>query len=284
MKHSCILFTQEDENGQPIHHSSFILHRSYFIRHLSFVTFVLTTAMIFSGCEELVVNTYEDYTSVYFYRGQNNVYGNAQNDSLSYSFFYTESSALSDTVWIDVRLTGRPAPVDRPLPLSQVDPEPERADDKTLPGIHYRAFDDPGLHPFLIMPAGKVVAKIPIVLLRNESLQKKEYRLWMELGSNEYFEPGVKEQQRFLLKISDLTVQPGNWDTVWKSIFGTWSVVKMKFIIDYVGVDNFDIPILYADMRIYLNQKAKNKLIEYEAANGPLYDETGSRVSFPLVY
>jgi hypothetical protein len=245
---------------------------------------LVAIAMVFAGCEELVVNKYGDYTAVYFYNGRSNILGNAQYDSISHSFFYSSGSTGVDTVWVDVRLTGIASPFSRPIPLKQIFPDGEQEDSKGQPGVHYIAFDNPQLASFLIMPENKVVAKIPIVLLRHESLQQKEYRLWLELGSNEYFDPGVKESQRFLIKISDLVVQPANWTRVWQSAFGTWSVVKMKFIIDYVGVTDFDIDILYVDMKNYLNQKAKSKLIEYEAANGPLYDETNKRVEFPIIY
>jgi serpin B len=53
MKHSCILFTQEGENGKPVHRSSFIVHRYLRMKKLVVVFLASASALLFS-CESAV--------------------------------------------------------------------------------------------------------------------------------------------------------------------------------------------------------------------------------------
>jgi hypothetical protein len=46
MKHSCILFTQEDENGNPVHRSSFIVHRFLRMKKLALFIIQITFSVV----------------------------------------------------------------------------------------------------------------------------------------------------------------------------------------------------------------------------------------------
>lgn len=242
------------------------------------ITWILLLALALGACEEVVVNRYDGDASLYFFRGKFDIYGNVQGDSLNYSFYLEESARTRDTLWIEVHLTGMIAPVDRPIPLAQR----LTGTNDAIPGTHYVALDDPEVAPFLLLPAGKAEVKIPVIARRDVTLQQESYVLVLELGTSEHFGPGVDGQTRFLVRLSDLASQPAKWATVWSKPFGTWGPVKMRFIIDYVGFSDFslDLETMHPDMRDYLKAKAQQKLAEYEAANGYLYENDGNRVRF----
>ncbi len=56
------------------------------------------------------IETFASKPSLYFHSGYNSLAeGGNQTGSLSYSFFYTESTLTEDILWVDVRLTGDPS-------------------------------------------------------------------------------------------------------------------------------------------------------------------------------
>jgi hypothetical protein len=241
---------------------------------------LLLPALALGACEEVVVNKYDGDTSLYFFRGNFDIFGNRQQDSLNYSFYLKESARERDTLWIEVRLTGTPATVARPLPLAQRSSGAHDA----VPDQHYVALDDSEVAPLLVLPAGEVKVKIPVIALRDSTLKRESRVLLLELGTSEHFGPGIEGQTRFLVRLSDVASPPANWESVWRLAFGTWGAVKMRFIIDQVGFSSFELNLdqVTGDMRDYLQMKARQKLAEYEAANGPLYedDEAHTRVRF----
>ncbi|MDR2131578.1 MAG: DUF4843 domain-containing protein [Odoribacteraceae bacterium] len=239
---------------------------------------LLLPALFFlaGACEELVVNKYQDDPSLYFYRGTFDDFGNGQFDSLVYSFYLKENTRTRDTLWVEVRLSGLPSPDARPVPVKQLATDTLDAE----PGTHYLPFDDPEVTSLFVLPANAVKAKLPIVVLRDTTLKVAERTLLLELGTNSHFSPGIEGQTRFLVRFSDLTAQPSNWNTMWKNVFGTWGPVKMRFIIDHVGFSNFDLKEILGDMRDYLQTKARQKLAEYNAKNEPLKELDGTRVRF----
>jgi hypothetical protein len=235
--------------------------------------------LLAGACEEVVVNKYEDAPFLYFFRGKYDIYGNGQNDSLSYSFYLKESARQRDTLWIDVRLSGLPSPVARPLPLAQV----SAGVDDAVAGEHYVAFDDPEVSHLFVLPANATRARVPLIVLRDASLAEKEHAILLEVGTNDHFGAALDGQSRFLVRVSDLAAQPPNWTAVWRLAFGTWGPVKMRFIIDYVGFSDFDFTTITPDTRDYLKMKAKQKLAEYNASHPgePLAEADGTKVTFP---
>ncbi|MDR0543884.1 MAG: DUF4843 domain-containing protein [Odoribacteraceae bacterium] len=229
---------------------------------------LLLLPLLFAACQEVVVNKYEDNPCLYFSRA----------DSLAYSFYFEESSRLRDTLWIEVCLSGLPRPEARPLPIVQI----PAGDNNAVAGQHYVSLDDPEIKDLVILPPGAAKVNIPVILLRDPTLKTAGRRLLLDIATNEHFGAGIQGYTRLLVHFSDLTEQPANWTSVWRLVFGDWGAVKMRFIIDYVGVSNFDVPAMTGDTRDYLKARAKQKLAEYETANGPLYEADNiTRVRFP---
>jgi hypothetical protein len=241
--------------------------------------YLLFAGFIFAACEEKVVDKFEDASSLFFFRGDKNAMGLAQNDSISYSFFLAESSAKTDVVWVDVRLTGMPSDQARRLPIVQLNVgEPGSA----IAGTHYVAFDDPRMTEYMVFPANKISTTIPVTVIRTSEMNTSEFRLDLGITSNEYFVAGIKGRTAYTIKITAMAVKPAGWDRYYDTAFGPWGQEKMRFIIDYVGFREFHESLLNADMRIYLNLKARAKLAEYENEHGPLYENDGiTRVTFP---
>lgn len=177
-------------------------------------------------------------------------------------------------------MTGVPSTKDRVLPIVQSNTAEAGS---AVAGTHYVAFNDPAFAKYLILPANKVSVSVPVIVKRTAEMATSEFRLDLEITSNEFFVAGIKDRTNYTVKITAMAVKPALWDVAnsYLSIFGPWGQAKMKFIIDYVEYSDFDI-VLTTDYRVYLALKAKAKLAEYELANGPLYEADGvTRVIFP---
>lgn len=241
---------------------------------------LLSVSFLFSSCQEKVVNKFEAESSLFFYNGASNSKGLAQQDSLTYSFFLAQGSLQQDTTWLDVYLTGTPSSQTRTISLVQTNTGQPGA---AVAGTHFVPLNDPGLLSKLVLPANAVMVAVPIVIKRTSEMDGAEFRLDLAIMPNEFFVDGIKERTKYSLKFTAMAVKPALWDVAnsFLSIFGTWGQVKMKFVIDYVGYSEFDV-IPNVDYRTYLRVKAKQKLAEYEALNGPLYELDGvTRVIFP---
>ncbi len=250
------------------------------IKTLKYTFLTLALALAVTSCQEKLVNKFEGESSLFFFRGTSNSKGALQTDSLSYSFFLTESNKNEDTIWVDVMLTGLPSDKERSLPIVQSNKESAGA---AIAGVHYVALNDPTLAKYMVLPANKVSTAIPVVVKRLPEMNTNEFKLEMEITTNEHFIAGIKDRTKFSIKITAMAVKPALWDVAnsFLSIFGPWGQEKMRFIINYVGFSDFD-QTLTTDYRVYLALKAKTKLAEYEKTYGPLYEADGiTRVIFP---
>ena len=232
------------------------------------------------ACKENEIETFEDESSLFFFRSiySTNSKDAPQLDSTSYSFFLGGAIQV-DTVWLDVLLTGMPSGEARSLLIVQSNAgEPDAA----IAGVHYVAFDNSYVASRMVMPANEVVATIPIIMTRTSEMDTKEFRLDLEIMPNEYFVQGIKDRTKYTVKITAKATKPLKWDAPnsYKATFGEWGQEKMRFIIEYVGYNTFDEDLI-TDYRYYLQLKAREKLAEFEALNGPIYEADGTRVEFP---
>lgn len=241
---------------------------------------LLAFVLIVSACQEKMVYKFDDQSSLFFYRGSSNSKGVPQIDSISYSFFLAEGNAMQDSVWIAIFLTGTPSDKDRIIPMEQSNVGETMAAEA---GVHYIGLDNPDMARFMILPAGKVSMVVPIIVKRTAQMETDEFILDLKISTNDNFVEGIKDRTSLRLKITASAVKPPKWDipNSYLAIFGPWGQEKMKFVINYVGFKDFD-QTLTTDYRVFLTIKAKAKLAEYEALNGPLYEADGiTRVIFP---
>lgn len=242
--------------------------------------FIFMVILLFSACEEKNVELYKNEPALYFFRGTDYANNFRQYDSLSYSFFVKGVARGRDTVYVQLRTMG--LPVDKPRAVKLVQTN-IGAKDAAVAGTHYVAFDDVVVASHMVMPAGAVVANIPVVILRDPSMKKQEFLLSLEIERNENFEVGLEDQKIFRIKISDMTFKPSNW-FLWEDFFGDWGSVKMWFIINYVGVSDFDNYSQYPRAMLdFYKMKASQKLEEYNKNNNTILmeDDQITVVVFP---
>ena len=133
------------------------------------------------------------------------------------------------------------------------------------------------LQSFFVLPETQerdtVIARIPVIFLRDVSLKTEKRRLEMTIVENDYFKRGIDADCDFMIQTTELAEEPTNWASTWKSYFGEWSSQKMWFIVTYLGLDDFEAE-YDAGYKKYLKQKAHSKLNEYnETHDEPLCND-----------
>ena len=154
-------------------------------------------------------------------------------DLTSYSFVYLPEETVRDTVWVTVKTMGFLSEYDRPLELKQVASGSKDAE----PGVHYVSFDDAELkNKFYYIPAGEVVRKIPVVVLKDASLATESVNLYFTFKDNGHFRPGYPLYSEMRLNISNILTKPAAWDDYADYYFDKYGPVKHKFMIDVTGL------------------------------------------------
>lgn len=241
---------------------------------------IVSLVCLLTGCEEKVTLLYENTPALYFYKGVDYTNNIKQNDSLTYSFYVKELDRVRDTIYLNVRTMGITKDFPRAISLVQTNVGETGA---AVAGTHYVAFDAPEVKDLMVIPANAVIANIPVILLRDKSMKFDEFRLNLEIQENENFNVGLEAQKSFLVKLSDMAAPPANWSD-WKRTFGEWGAVKMRFIMDYVGVTDFEKYAEYTQAELlYLKMKAIQKLQEYNQKNNTVLkeDDGVTIVEFP---
>jgi hypothetical protein len=237
-----------------------------------------------AACNEEEVPDYSGDSALYFYRGSYETINVYQRDSIFYSFLSKGQDREWDTVYIDLRTMGGLQDRVRRFAIKQ-----ENASDSSaaLPGVHYVAFDDPGMTPLLQIPANANRYQMPVILRRDTSLQQKTVTLQLAIVENEEFKVGVERQSTFQIKFSDQLLPSTNWRpgsiTGWAFVFGEYGQRKHWFVITYVGFRSFDddVSTYPIDVRRFYNQQAREKLAAYNASHPVLTESNGQVVTFP---
>lgn len=218
-------------------------------------------ALLAIGCERNDARVFEGEARVCFLRGED---GKEQQDSILQSFFFVPETQDRDTVWVEIALMGFPVNEARPLKIVQTN---QNAADAAIAGTHYIAFDDVEVKDLMVMGANQVTAKIPVILLRDISLKTGKKRLEITIEENAYFKRGIDANCDFMVQTTELAEKPTSWDSAWKThYFGEWSSQKMWFIVNYLGLDDFEAE-YDTGYKKYLKQKAHSKLNEYNATH-----------------
>lgn len=174
-------------------------------------------------------------------------------------------------------LTGYAAQVDREVNLKVSSEEGAEA------GVHYQ------LPEKVVIPANEVEASVPLRILRPAALLDKSVSFWVRLEDSESFRAGIRAGLFF--QVSDEIPEQWIGDENWyegsiEDYFGECSRTKYLFVYQQLGVWDFDAYSVWgmmADANKFAPAKriVKEKLAEYEAANGPLVDPEKGRVTFP---
>lgn len=215
---------------------------------------------------------------------------------------YYPEAYQKDTVWVKLRTYGFVLGNPRKFSLKQV-PVGEW---DAVPGIHYIPFNDSSVADYYSVAADTNEVEVPIIFLRDTSLENHEYILKIRIDENEYFKPGIEKYQTRTICISDIIVQPKYWNYyAIKGFAGNYGKVKYRFMINAAATigtildDKFfedlvgKAPELDYALLAYWNSFFKTKLKEEnnkrkEQGLPPLSEEpkpgitTGELVSFDL--
>lgn len=243
--------------------------------------FALMLLTAFSACEQ-DLPTYSDPQA-----RLNFDYTQYASGVVNYSFVFSKGKT-KDTVWIQLNTMGKLSNEDRPFELQQI----TSGNHDAIPGKHYIGFDDASMKPYLTVPAGKNYARVPIVLLKDETLDTATFILNVALKPDANFQVGYFTQASMQITITNELSRPSVWrdfgSLMWYW-FGNWGKVKHQFMIDHTGKNWDDAYINSISnnqdlMRYYQNklQKELDALNKQRAAQGldPLKEADGTLVDF----
>ena len=194
-------------------------------------------------------------------------------DSVFYSFASSLPSTLRDTVFVKIRTQGPARFTDRIIQLA-----PDSGTTAVL-GEDY-------ILPEFLFPAGSVVARYPVIVLRNSKLKEQTVFLNVMIKSSDVFEKGAIGQEingsfsiaRYKIKLNDYLAKPSYWDDM-EWVVGEFSVTKLQFMFSIYGADA-EFENFASGELLNMTLRLRAAQVEYEALNGPLIDENGNHVTF----
>ena len=233
--------------------------------------------------EVLTFNT--DYTALNIWVGNaaGAVYKSA---TYNYSYAYEEGS-----VTFYAQISGMPVDHDRVFHL-----EPYGGDLQQV--VNTIRLED------YVIPAGEIGGEYK-VYFNTQKLQSptlfttKDGSINFRVVEGEGFEMGAENHQSFTVVLKNYLAKPDNWDNAnfpripLSTYFGTYSRVKYQFMIEVLGLVDFEINYnartsydeetntISSVYAVYLQQVMQQALNEYNAAHStPLTDEFGLPVTF----
>jgi hypothetical protein len=190
-------------------------------------------------------------------------------DSMAYSFAFYPSSVTETAMNMTLFVMGKTTQEDRVVKIEVV-----KNETTALP----QQYDCPNE---IKVPANSYSVPFNIVLKRTPDLVTKSVRLRIRIVDSEDFKIGVVEHNGFTFIWNDMLSKPRNWDEL-EEFFGTFSLTKFRFIIDTLGIGEFDTKTMTWGQLNNYRIVMKNALTSYNEAHpgNPMKDENGQLVSF----
>lgn len=210
---------------------------------------------------------FEEAPAVYFNKAVINP------DSLNYTFAVKAATVTTDTVYLSMKIMGNAVGKDRVIGITV------KSNSTAKNGYHFRLGEP-------VMPAGKFESKVPIYIYRRPGLKDSVLNANFVIEASADFQPGYSDvpfktpRTEYKISITDQLLKPSNWDTSLSPYFGTFSIVKFRFMIETTGKLIWTGPI-YDGERNSLISQLRIALYNYEQKNGPMIDENGSVVVLP---
>lgn len=173
------------------------------------------------------------------------------NNDVAYSFVWESKTTTRDTVYLPLMVIGGPDTRVRDFHVSQItefnveyeydnkgyviDSTVTEIFNKAIPGIHYVPFDDPGAKELMKVSANQVESSVPVILLRDKSLQSESQRLRIQLEPSTDFQLGEQEKLSATVIFSDKLEKPNSWTAMINLWLGDYSVPKHELMIEVVG-------------------------------------------------
>lgn len=198
------------------------------------------------ACEEALPDYNTTWSGVQFVLGET-----LNPERFSYSFIRKEETRMMDTIWFTVRPQGLLPERSSRIRLEQYEgkewkyiygEDGEIADSvlRVFPyqaeaGVHYVAFDDERMAEYLTLEPGELEAKIPVIVMRDRSLQDTTYTLFFHIVDSEDLKAGDEKYCNIQLGIADCLTRPVAWNNWFFA--GTWSQPRHEFMIRVTGED-----------------------------------------------
>lgn len=237
------------------------------MRYFLFVL-VLTA---FLSCKKEEVMTYEGENGVAFYE-----YYQITNPRI-YSFSTTANLAkVKDSIFVEMQVSGKLADYPRKIRI------------KTVTGTTARAGVDYDFPEEITLPAGSYKTRYPIVVYKTPQMMLDTMILIVEPVETVDFKIGaagtiprknnsLSDEQLFTqlkLYVNDMLTKPTNWN---ETAYGVFSSVKLRFMMKQYPTASANSFASTSATRLPVLRAA---LSAYEAANGPMIDESNIRVAF----
>lgn len=238
-------------------------------------TLILLAIIMLSACKKDKTEVFNSKAGISFYYRTS---GGA--DSTNYSFANQIQQKPRDTIFIGLRVMGAAVNYPREIEIKAL------AATTATEGIHF-------ILPKITLPADSLTVVYPIILINAEALKTNTYHLEVAIAENKDFSQGAVGQANvttrnipvYKINFNNQLIKPDYWIYI-ANYFGDYSNVKYRFMIDVCGFSDFRPDSIggllsYSDFLNY-NVKLKNALREYTNINGPMLDENGTEISFPL--
>ena len=144
----------------------------------------------------------------------------------------------------------------------------------------------PGIMPRVIAEIS-ARTQVPVIVLRDASLEEHDVTLVFRFAENEYFKPGYTGLTERTLHITDRLLEPGNWS---QQYFGTYGPVKHQLMIDWTGEvwdESYIRSLLNGDsgylsyLKEFFQQKLEEENAKRQEAGLDIYREAdGSEIRF----
>ena len=231
--------------------------------------------LIAASCKREPLVTYNTADNVYFnYDLGRSFYS----DSIGFSFAYSDARIKDSILLVPIGVTGVPAATDRPFRLV-VDPA-----STAQAGIHYEL-------PAAVIHAGKVQDTVRVRFKRAADLASGKKKLILKLQANEFFKTDLKYRTinhtgqdtldilTFSIQASDL-LDSGPYWSFYGTYFGTFSIKKMQFIHDLLGLPLDFWSVAPSNQRksaaIYYASATSRYLSDQAAQGNVIVDEDGT--------
>ncbi len=154
--------------------------------------------------------------------------GDMPDSTLYYTFIYEKSDRAE--VIITLETLGFVVNHDREVVLEQVPAGEGLTDAKA--GVHYVAFDDPSMKGKFTLKANQTKIDIPITFIKTADMENQRFYLRLKVKKNEHFEASFNTHAARTIEVSNIVVEPKEWDEQRFLWAGDYGPVKYRFMLD----------------------------------------------------
>jgi hypothetical protein len=246
---------------------------------MKYLLYIMIVFCFFS-CKKEVVESYQGKDGISFFAYTYELLHTT--GFRSYSFALQATQKQTDTLFIPLRITGKLSDKPRTVLLKAIQGTTAKQ------GVDFELKE-------VTVPPGVFMFNYPLVVINSVGMASNVYKIVLEPAETKDFtlgtfgqtpansvNLGTEENFRYLkVEVTGQYIEPAYWAVYLAGDFGPFSAVKYKFMVNTLGITDFSYEKIGSDGLRNFPVTLRNALAAYEAANGPLLDEKGQRISFP---